>query len=200
MNILTLAAFLATNAHVAPIIAPILASEGKARFASFTYRNQQGELSRYNLQLGFSYGAVLEKSKVELEVLTQEDMLEIKTKNPDFTFALVMQAREEIMASINKSIGSFENGEVNPDYTKKDSYLSIAPGFKININDLTIQIFGLLNSKVVLEAVEYPRVNSRALTLAKKEIEKRLTKSKFREFALENLVGARINGEVFEFA
>ena len=200
MNTLTLAAFLATNAHVAPIIAPILASEGKARFASFTYRNQQGELSRYNLQLGFSYGAVLEKSKVELEVLTQEDMLEIKTKNPDFTSSLIMQAREEIMASINKSLGAFENGEVNPDYTKKDSYLSIAPGFKININDFTIQIFGLLNSKVVLEAVEYPRVNSRALTLAKKEIEKRLTKSKFREFALENLVGARINGEVFEFA
>jgi hypothetical protein len=202
MNTLTLAALLASvsaNPAIAAIVRPIVDSEGKARFASFTYTNQQGETSRYNIQLGFSYHELLKKSLTELELMDWNVLLAMHRDHPEFPISLLTQAHAEKKASIEKSLAYHEVGEVNPDYTKKDLYLHVAQGFKINSNDLSLQCFGLLNSKVVLVEGEYPKVNSRPLTLAKKLIEKTLAVSKFREFALENLSSARINGEILEF-
>ena len=111
----------------------------------------------------------------------------------------VLQIRmDEDGVSNNKSIAAHKAGEQSSDYTKKDQYTNIGSGVNINKNDGSLQVFGLLQSKVLLQAgIERKPVKSKPLTIAKKAIEYTLSKSKFREFALDtgNIQSVRLDGE-----
>jgi hypothetical protein len=144
-------------------------------FASLLYRSKgEQSLALYTIILGAKYSNLLEKSKKELEeiILTLSDATEIDAAN-------------QVMASIQKSIDAHANGEQNEDYTKKGQYVALGNGVNLN-SDNTIQLFGLVQSKVVIEAGPPKKaVKSSAMTIAKNKIKKMLSMSKFREFALD---------------
>ena len=165
-----------------------------SQFASLTYLSKKyNELSRYTVILGFSYHKLVEKSVVELEILIAD--------NKDKWTALEKQAADEVMSSFQKTLESHSRGEQNDDYTKKDQYIPVANGININTVDNTVQLFGMIQSKVVLQEGVYPVVNSKPLTIAKNNIRKQLSISKFREFAIDlsQMELARVNGETLEF-
>ena len=169
------------------IIDLIASQAGLARFASFTYcSTSTGEVARYTLQLGFSYRNVLQKSIMELEVDKQ------------IMSDLPRQAAEEILASLNASLSGTQTR-----YTKKDIYEDYkvdgktVQGLKVNKNDGSLKIFGLVTSKVQIspEVIPHKKYNSAPLTIEKNRITKALPIGRFREFALDNLAVAKINGE-----
>jgi hypothetical protein len=163
------------------------------QFASFTYLSKtDNSIARYTVILGSKYINLLEKSITALEILingvTDRTTLEF-------------QAMTEVMASLQKSLTAHKAGTQSEDYTKKGQYTPIHNGLNVNTTDNSLQLFGLLQSKVVLKAGD-PRkpVKSKPLTVAKNKVRKELPISKFREFALDcsNVESARINGEVLE--
>lgn len=175
------------------ILDKISSQAGLARFASFTYQSKStGEVARYTIQLGFSYRNCLEKSKLALEI-----------ESAALT-GLDKQAAEELLNSFAASLnGTQEN------YTKEHVYEDVIDssgktiqGIKRNVNDNSLQIFGLLHSKVQISppTIEEKPVKSRPLTIAKNKLRKGLPVGKFREFALENLNVVRLNGETLEIA
>jgi hypothetical protein len=184
-----------TTKNLIQQIAQTIAKIQGNQFASFTYLSKKaGELARYTVNLGFSYHNLVEKSVTELEILIAE-------KQSTWT-ELQKTAADEVMASFKKTLEAHAKGEQNDDYTKKNQYIPITNGMSLNTTDNTLQLFGLVNTKVVLTHGTYPVVNSRPLTLAKKEITNQLSISKFREFALDlgQVASARINGNTLEMA
>jgi len=134
----------------------------------------------------------LEKSKLALEIESGS------------LGGLDKQAAEELLNSFTASLnGTQEN------YTKEHVYVDVTDssgktvqGIKRNINDGSLQIFGLLHSKVQITppTIEDKPVKSRPLTIAKNKLRKELPVGKFREFALENLNVVKLNGETLELA
>jgi hypothetical protein len=177
---------------IAQITKQVAAIQG-CKFASLTYLSKSaGELSRYTVELGFSYHKLVEKSVTALEILMQENET---VWNP-----LQKQAAAEIMASFKKTLAAHAIGEQNEDYTKKDQYIPLGNGASLNTTDNTIQLFGLVQSKKVLVEGVHKKVNSRPLTIEKRKIEKLLPVSKFREFALDlsQVAQVKVSGETFE--
>jgi len=146
-------------------------------FASIVYRSKgDSSLARYTIILGHSYSNLLKKSKNELQA--KLDLNEFQ--GTDFL------AAQEVLASLNKSLAAHAKGEQNSDYTKKDQYVSLGNGVNLN-EDGTIQLFGLIQSKVELQAgTPRKKVNSSAKTIAKNKIRKDLPVGRFREFALDS--------------
>lgn len=163
------------------------------QFASLTYLSKtDGSLARYTVNLGFSYHNAVTKSVTELEILIAEKAAQWSE--------LTKQAANEVMESLKKTLAAHAEGKQNDDYTKKDQYIPIGNGMNLNTTDNTIQLFGLLHSKVVLVEGTRKEVKSKPLTIEKNKIRRELSVSKFREFALdvENVAGVKVNGGTIE--
>lgn len=164
-------------------------NNNRPQFASFTYTTKNKsystpETARYTLILGASYLNLLERSKLELE-------LSMSTIDPG-----LRKAADDVLASINKSIAAHKAGTQSDDYTKKGQYTQIEGGLNLN-TDNTLQMFGLLHSKVVLVPGVKNETKSSPHTIAKNTIRKTLPLSKFREFALDlgNIHTVRMDGQ-----
>ena len=159
------------------------------RFVSFTYKSKgDGEVARHTILVGFSYHNLVLKSVEELALL----LIDLKGQK--------LAAAEELMTSLRKTLAAHEVGQQNEDYTKAGMYASVCNGVNINLNDNSIQIFGLSVSKVVIEEGTYKLVNSRPMTILKNAIRNQLSVSKFREYALDSgvILSGKVNGEIFE--
>lgn len=170
------------------ILEAIASQAGLARFASFTYTSKStGETARYTLQLGFNYRNALQRSLMELEVDSQ-----IMT-------GIDKVAADELISSFKSSLEGTQNK-----YTKKDVYQPYKdnngrtfPGVKVNINDGSLKVFGLVSSKVQIAppVLEKKPVQSSELTLAKNRLRKALPIGRFAEFDIGQLSIAKIDGE-----
>jgi len=164
-------------------------------FASFTYTAKgSGETARHTVILGFDYNKSVEKSLTDLACINRADF-------PAISDELWPVAVSEIRASLEKTLAAHVRGEQNADYTKKDQYLSLGfSGMHVNLNDGSLQVFGLAHAKTVLVPGEYKPVKSRPLTLAKEAIRKTLAVGKFREFAFDSgtIHTVRMNGSTLE--
>jgi len=167
------------------LIAALGGIEG-CRFASLTYTaKESGEVARHNVLLGFSYRKAVENSLAELEI-----------SFPSLS-GIEAVAAEELMESFRKTLNGTQDG-----YTKAETYADTAvPGLKVNTNDNSLQLFGLVQSKVVLVPGTFKAVNSAPKTIAKNKLRKGLPVGKFREYAIDSgaIHAARVNGEVIEF-
>lgn len=175
------------------IIQKIRDLSGKAQFVSFIYTSKgSGETARHTLIVGASYNKLIEKSRLALELMPISELVQAGVCS-----TLVEQAKNEVLASFDKTLAAHAKGEQNEDYTKKGQYVSLGNGLNLNLNDNSIQFFGLSRAKVVLSPGVHKVVNSRPLTIAKDKIKKLLPVDKFREFALDsgNIRTARIDGE-----
>lgn len=160
-------------------------------FASFVYRSKSdNSVARYTVILGGKYSNLLEKSKLELELNLSENK---------YT-GIDLDAANAVLDSINKSIIAHSNGTQNSDYTKKNQYEPLGNGMNINTKDNSIQVFGLLQSKVVIEPGVRKEVKSSPMTIAKNKVRKALPISKFREFAFDigNIKTVKVNNDTLE--
>ena len=167
------------------LIAALTATKG-CRFASLTYTSKEAnETARYNVLLGFDYMASVRASLEELSA---------KRANLSGIDAI---AADELLTSFQKTLDGTQDR-----YTKAATYeATTVPGLKVNTVDNSLQLFGLVQTKVVIVPGVYPVVNSAPKTIAKYALRKELPIGKFREFALDSGVihSARINGETIEF-
>lgn len=164
-----------------------LAKTGNSQFASFTYTDKKsGGTSRYNVTLGFSYLNAVENSKLELELA-----------KPSLSDPTDILAANELLESFGKTLDGTQDG-----YTKAETYADTAiKGLKVNTVDGSLQLFGLVNSKVVLVPGVHKEVKSAPKTIAKNRLRKMLAIGKFREFAIDegHFLSARLNGDTIEF-
>lgn len=191
---------------------------GQAQFASFTYKTKEtlskktgeitkgGEVARYVVILGAKYDNLLEKSLLAAQLLTDNDLKVIAIEeandyldelNPE----ILRNAKQKVIDSLLKSIEAHKKGEQNEDYTKAGQYISLGNGLNVNSSDDTLQMFGLVQSKVILKKGVYKHVNSAIETIATNAIRKSLPIGKFREFALDtgNIHSVKLNGNTLVF-
>lgn len=175
------------------IIDAIRAQAGKAQFVSLTYRaKSSGELARYTAILGANYHNLIEKSKLALELTPETEIVALGIDS-----SIAAQAKADVLTSFAKTLAAHANGEQNADYTKRGQYSPLGNGLNLNTTDFSIQLFTLVQSKVVIEPGEHKKVNSKPLTIAKNKITKMLPIGKFREFAVDagNFQNVRLQGE-----
>jgi hypothetical protein len=148
------------------------------------YTNSYGEVSN-NL---VNVGASLTNAKAK-DVITLQS-LDVTTLGGDSI--LLEKARVEL-------INSFVNPNENRSQGQIDAYTIVAKGIKVHNETGEIYIFGLRNSKTIIEQGVYPIVNSRALTLAKNQLKKDLKSSKFTQYKLSSTSVIKLNGEELSF-
>jgi hypothetical protein len=148
------------------------------------YTNSFGEVSN-NL---VNVGASLTNAKAK-DVTTLQN-LDVTTLGGDSI--LLEKARVEL-------INSFINPNENRSQGQIDAYTIVTKGIKVHNETGEIYIFGLRNSKTIIEQGVYPIVNSRALTIAKNQLKKDLKSSKFTQYKLSNTSVIKLNGEELSF-
>lgn len=170
------------------IVEKVSQQSGLSRFVSLEYTSKgTGETARYTVQLGFSYRNAVEESLLRLEI-DKVEMLGIR-----------LQAAEELIQSFRKTLSGTQDG-----YTKENTYSDYLDesgipvmGVKINKNDNSVKIFGLVKSKVELAPptkVSKPKVSA-PLTVEKESLRRELPVGKFREFDLGQINQIKINKE-----
>ena len=163
-----------------------LANTG-ARFVSLRYTSKgSGETAIHNVILG-----------VNLARAYRRDLAVLRSKLPKLT-GVDAQACGEMIASLAKSLEVGIGN--NPLYTAKDTFVTIAPGVKLNPEDGQLYVYGFSNGKTVLVPGEHKHVNSSPKTLAKKKLSKGLKTARFRQFAVSELSVAKLEGKQLVFA
>lgn len=148
------------------------------------YKNSFGEVSN-NL---VNVGASLENAKnKDIETLQS---LDVTTLNGDSI--LLETARVELINSFIKPNENRSQGQIN-------AYTIVAKGIKVHNETGEIYIFGLRQSKKIIEQGVYPIVNSKPLTLAKNELRKELKSNKFTQYKLSSTATIKMNGEELIF-
>jgi len=142
-----------------------------------------GEISNHTINIGFSYENAVKK---DIEILKatsygKDELLEA--------------ARKEVLTSLENTL----NGNLsNQSKGQIDAYIHVSKAVKLHIDKEELYIYGMAISKSILREGVYKKVNSRPLTLAKKEIsrELNLSTSKYRMFKFSNLMELKISGKV----
>lgn len=162
-----------------------------ARFIGMVYTNEAGETSRYNLVMG-----------ANMVSLYKSDLRALKALRPSLT-GVKLVACDEIITSIENSL---TKGIGNNDaYTLKGYYDPITPNGEVKLHvsetgETFLYIRGYVKAKTVITPGIYAKVNSSEKTLAKKELEKNLRRSKIRTFKINvaNLHRIALNGMTVE--
>jgi hypothetical protein len=159
-----------------------------AKFARFKYNARgTGEVSNYLTNLG-----------VNVEKVYRDDLKTIEGLIPTLEgvkLEAAIELRDSIRASLEKGIGE------NPMYTGADTYFSLpnVPGVKVHKETGDLHLVCMVERKEVIVPGTYKEVKSRPKTIAKKELEKSLRRSRIRQFALSNVKIAALQGEVLVF-
>lgn len=129
---------------------------------------------------------------VELEWLYRRDLQSLEG-------ALAVEKDEERIEAIQSLIASVRKSlEVgignNPDYTKRDTYEHVAPGFKMHKETGDVYVYGIQTNKVVLEVKkERKPVNSSRKTIVKNAVRKdHMISHKFREFRVDRVLAGEV--------
>jgi hypothetical protein len=179
-------------ANVADLISSIEKGKG-AKFASFLYRSKgTGELARHTIILGASTETLYQKDIEVLQFLM--DAGEFDGIRLEAAAAILKSRHESLTVGVGHNSAYTHSPENGDTYV----YPVGLPGIRVHKETGEVYVNGLTEGKVVIEAGEYKVVKSRPLTLAKKEIEKMIPGSRFRQFILRNVRTAKLNGEVLE--
>lgn len=174
---------------MAATITELAAKLNGAVFVSLDYTSKgTGERALYLLQLG-----------TDTSRIYRDDVATLEGIMPTLD-GIHLQAAQEIHSSLCVSLAGGV-GE-NPAFTKVGYYLPIVRGVWFNEETGEVYVKGSLVSKRTIEAGTFKVVKSRPLTLAKKDIDKALKRSKIREFLVTGINVAKIAGHTVmpEFA
>ena len=151
------------------------------------YKNIQGEISNYKINLGFSY----EKAKKKDLVLLNEGVEYIESER--YTRVDWDNAIAELMRSLSTPT------KINENVIK----LGNNNNLHYHIESTNVYILGILDEKKVLQPIEYKKKNSNPKTIAKNAIKsKYLRTGKIRMFIFdyEKLTSIKLNGETLDMS
>lgn len=163
------------------------------------YENSKGEVSNQTLLVGYNYATMLQK---DFETLKQVD---IKTIIAKYGKEVATTAYSELLTSLAKLTATEEEKEqltkdgdstMNRSNGQLDAFTTLAKGIKQHNETGKIYVSGLGVKKTVLIDGNYPTVNSRPKTLAKKEIKKlaNLSNDKIRRFTFSSIEEIKLQG------
>ena len=165
-----------------------------ASFANFLYTNKVGgrvltpETAKHQLVLGASTEELYRKDVDILSVLVDKAGL-----SPVYQTA-ARELLDSRIASLTLGVGN------NPEYTQADTYIHFTGlrGVKMHKETGELYVAGLSISKTVLTPGTYKEVKSSEKTLAKNGISLTLPSGKYRQYKLERIQRAALNGNVLE--
>jgi hypothetical protein len=180
---------------VAGAIASLTMNKG-ARFASLTYRNENGELAKHNVMIGVSNRKAYERDLALIEKYLKRSDLSALSR------LAATEIRDSLQESLTKGLGFNSRYAHGP--LANDTYLPILDGTVfVNKSDNeedrgTVYVFAYAQSKTVIEAGEYKTVNSKPKTIEKNRIKKELhfRSAKLRQFKLRKIARAGMDGKV----
>lgn len=163
-----------------------------AAFVSLDYTSKgTGERAIHLIQIGTDVERIYRDDVVTLDNMMAAMDLPFVTVS-DLHKTAAAEIHSSLIASLEKGIGN------NPAYTKQGYYVPVVKGVWFNPETGEVYVKGTQVSKRVIEAGTYNTVNSRPLTLAKKDIDKALKRSKIREYCVSAVNVAKIAGHVVE--
>lgn len=139
------------------------------------YKSQNGEIADFMLSFHISYENALKKS---LEIV----------KNYVPSDPLHETAKEQIISSFESSLEKIRTTEIEEIDDAYERFFDddgrYIKGVKLHRDTECVHLYGLLREKRVIVQGTYKNVNSRPLTIAKRDIEKLCPVSKFRQFKI----------------
>lgn len=169
-----------------------LASAKGAKFAAFTYRAKgTGELAKHLVTLG-----------VSIERMYEKDIAVVEAMLPTLS-GIDLEAANAVLASLRESVekGIGNNSKNVHGSDNADTYIRTeVPNVVINKNDGVFHLRNVVSrGKTVIEAGTPKKpVNSKPLTIAKDKIRNSLRINSIRQFALEGISVAKLNGDTLE--
>ena len=140
------------------------------------YTNSKGEISNQTFLVGADYGKA---KNADIETVRNFNISPLISEQLSET--LLIEAKNAILKGLEKPSTSHSEAQAN-------TYETLTTGLKRHIDNDTIHLVGFAISKTVIEPGTYKHVNSRPLTIAKKQLTKAmdLKTSKYRNFKLGN--------------
>ncbi len=144
-------------------------------------KKQTSECAEYTVQIGRKYLDVLYQSYYQL----WNEKLQSRIRIGKPWSELRTEAWNEIHISLLESIEQHQKGQQHPAYTKPDQYEHICSGLKLNLNDNTLEVCGVVLKKRIVSKGQRKYVKSTELTKAKSKLRKKLVMGKYRTFAVD---------------
>jgi hypothetical protein len=137
--------------------------------------------SIYTMFVGFDLERLYKRDVESLEVA-------LKVEKDEERIEAIGSLLKSLRESLEKGIGN------NSAYTKKDTYETIAPGFKVHKESGDVYVCGIVTNKKVLEVKkERKAVNSSRKTIVKNQVRKEfMISNKFREFRMDRVLEGQI--------
>jgi hypothetical protein len=168
------------------------------------YQNTQGEISNQTLNVGVSYEKAMQNDFFSLQINKEKIMLDLAKT---FELALIEKAYNELYVSLEKRLSSPEIKEllrlendstIKRSDAQKDAFTHITTGVKVHDETGKIHVYGFVERKTVLVPIEYPKTQTRELTICKRTIEKlcKCKLSKYKTFYFDK-AEVRVNGFSF---
>ena len=179
----------------------ILASFASLNGAKFVgirnYTNSKDEVSNQVLNIGVDVMKAKRFDVATLEQLSDADLLGLVDKSgiqlPIFKIALA-----ELIKSGKQNLAKELENRTAQSQAQSNAYTYITKGIAYNAETNELYVRGFSHSKTVLVEGNYPKVNSRPKTIAKRLIQKEFTKmAKFRNLTLPNASTIISNGGIF---
>lgn len=159
-----------------------------ATFMTFLYTSKgTGETSKYQINFGIDYKAACDHDRKALIAYVPSNELE-------------ETAKAEMLKSLTETL---EEG-VSSSYTQKDTFETLGKGVRQHKENGMIYIYGYVQSKEQVEPPTNPKkpVNSKPLTLAKRDIEKAcdFKRNRFAQFIIDpsHIGGIKVKGDIIE--
>jgi len=161
------------------------------------YKNSQGEVSNQTFIVGINYGKLLENDLAKLKafditpLIAKYDKETVSKAYQELLVSLVKRTATELEKEVLRANGDVT---INRSDAQSEAYEHVAKGLKTQ--DGCLYIYGLAVKKTIIEAVEYPTVNSQLKTIVKNEIKKLadLKETKYKQFKLGELETLNIQG------
>ena len=155
------------------------------------YTNSQGEVSDQLINANIN---VENAKKKDLETLKNFDLATLEVENVE----LAKQALNELIASAEKNLSDNRSKQSQ---AQSDAYISLGHGLKLNKENRTIKVSGMvINKTVITEGEEKKPVNSGEKTKLKNLIKRKadLRMNKYRYFTLDNIAEVAITGDTLQ--
>lgn len=158
---------------------------GVSFFSLKNYTNKFGEVTDNLINIGINYET---SKKQDIEFLENINLTEHEFKS---TQNDIVDAKRELIEAFLKPDENRSNGQI-------EAYEHICKGVKVHKESGLLYIYGYRVSKKVIKEGNYPKVNSKALTIAKNELRKLLKTGKFTQYSIEVGNTLKAKGETIE--
>lgn len=153
-----------------------------------------GEVANYVLNVNISVENAKKTDNVLLKKCSVQKLSYIAKKS-GFSYPVCKIALNELIIASDKNLNVEISERSNQSQGQTNAFLPLVNGLRLHKDSMKVHIFGMVQSKTIVENGEFKHVNSSDKTLAKKAIKKALglRSEKFRTFIVEQADYVNIN-------